>query len=146
MRFLGSITLLALAVSTYAAAPKAAFVENKGQWPDHVLYRALIPGGAVFVERSAFTYVLISDSPLRHHGLPHDGHDHSQEGKAHAYRVHFEGGQAQAWEGRVKQPHYESHFHWQRFDPMGKRMQCVRRGAAEGGMARRRCASMAARD
>lgn len=110
MRFLGSITLLALAVSTYAAAPKAAFVENKGQWPDHVLYRALIPGGAVFVERSAFTYVLISDSPLRHHGLPHDGHDHSQEGKAHAYRVHFEGGQAQAWEGRVKQPHYESHF------------------------------------
>ncbi len=91
-------------------APKAQFVENKGQWPEQVLYRALIPNGALFVERSAFTYVLYSDSPLRHHGLAHDGVDHSGEGKAHAYKVHFEGGRAQSWQGGFAQPHYENHF------------------------------------
>ena len=94
------------------------FVENKGQWPEQVLYRALIPGGAMFVERSAFTYVLFSDSPLRHHGHAHDGHDHDYEGKAHAYRVHFEGGSARFSFGSLAQPHYENHFigndpaHW----------------------------------
>ena len=94
------------------------FVENKGQWPEQVLYRALIPGGALFVERSAFTYVLFSDSPLRHHGHGRDSHDHADEGKAHAYRVHFEGGSARFNQGTLAQPHFENHFigsdpaHW----------------------------------
>ena len=118
MRAPALISLLFLAAPAIGAPPKALFVENKGQWPEQVLYRALIPGAAMFVERSAFTYVLFSDSPLRHHGHTHDGHDHSKEGKAHAYRVHFEGGRAQAWEGRLTQSHYENHFigndpaHW----------------------------------
>jgi len=107
-----------VAAGASAAPPKALFVENKGQWPEQVLYRALIPGGAMFVERSAFTYVLFSDSPLRHHGHAHDGHDHEHEGKAHAYRVHFEGGRARSTRGALGQPHYENHFigndpaHW----------------------------------
>ena len=86
------------------------FHENKGQWPEHVLYRALIPGGAMFVERSAFTYVLYSNSPLRHHGHAHDGHDRSDEGKAHAYRVHFEGGAARMHYGSGSRSHYENFF------------------------------------
>jgi gliding motility-associated-like protein len=104
------IPLLAFAAAATATTPKVAFVENKGQWPDQVLCRALLPGGALFVERAAFTYVLFSDSPLRHHGQVHDGHDHSKEGKAHAYRVHFEDGRANGWEGSLRQPHHENHF------------------------------------
>lgn len=110
MRFPALISLIVLAAGASAAPPKARLVENKGQWPEQVLYRALVPGGAVFVERSAFTYVRFTESPLRHHGHAHDGQDHSQEGRAHAYRVHFEGGRAQAWEGRARQAHYENHF------------------------------------
>jgi gliding motility-associated-like protein len=107
-----------LAISALAAPPKATFTQNKGQWPDQVLYRALVPGGVMFVERSAFTYVLFSDSPLRHHGHAHQGEEPHGEGKAHAYRVHFEGGQAQSWAGSIEQPHYENYFlgsdaaHW----------------------------------
>lgn len=110
MRVLATIASLALASSLFAAAPKAVFVENRGQWPDEVLYRALIPGGALFVERSAFTYVLFSDSPLRHHGHTDGDSDHAGDGKGHAYRVHFEGGEADSWSGTLKQPHYENHF------------------------------------
>ncbi|MBK9175208.1 MAG: gliding motility-associated C-terminal domain-containing protein [Flavobacteriales bacterium] len=110
MRALTTIPLLLLALSAWSAAPKATFTENKGQWPEQVLYRALLPGGALFVERSAFTYVLLSESPLRHHGHAHQEAASSTEGKAHAYRVHFEGGQAQAWTGFLPQPAYENHF------------------------------------
>jgi len=118
LRISALIALLALAFSASGAAPKAQFVENKGQWPEQVLYRVLIPGGALFVERSAFTYVLFSDSPLRHHGLKHDVRVPPGEGKAHAYRVHFEGGQARYHQGSLPLPHYENHFigndpaHW----------------------------------
>ena len=104
------ISLLALSGTVLGASPKATFTENKGQWPEQVLYRALIPGGAMFVERSAFTYVLYGESPLRHHGHAHDGHDHSNEGKAHAYRVHFEGGAARMHHGSGAQPQYENFF------------------------------------
>ena len=104
-----SILSIALAVTALAAPPKATFTENKGQWPAQVLYRAQIPGGVMFVERSAFTYVLFSESPLAHHGHAHQP-EHAGEGKAHAYRVNFEGGNAQTSVGSYQQAHYENYF------------------------------------
>ncbi|MDQ3099783.1 MAG: gliding motility-associated C-terminal domain-containing protein [Bacteroidota bacterium] len=83
------------------------FHENKGQWPAQVLYRALTPGGAVFVEKGAFTYLL-------HQGGPGDGHgqiDHTPMPlQQHAFKVHFEGGNTQAWEGGHKMAHYSNYF------------------------------------
>ena len=92
-----------------AATPKVTFTQNKGQWPAQVLYRAHIPGGALFVERSALTYVFFSDNPLGHHGHAHAAGPISQ-GKAHAYRVTFEGAQHGTGEGRSTQNHYENYF------------------------------------
>ncbi len=106
-----------------AGAQGALFTENRGQWPDHVLYRALVPGGALFVEREALTYVQFSESPLRRHGHAHPGQGPADEGKAHAYRVHFTGGRAQGWEGAHRQPHYENHFVGN--DPMGWGAGCA---------------------
>ena len=112
------ILFLGLSATVLGGAPKATFTENKGQWPGQVLYRALIPGGALFVERSAFTYVLYSGGPLRTHGHVHHPGEVEDEGKAHAYRVHFEGGQAQGSVGSVRQPQFENFFigaddsHW----------------------------------
>ncbi|MBP7409664.1 MAG: hypothetical protein KA941_12980, partial [Flavobacteriales bacterium] len=104
-----SILLIALALTAVGTPPKATFTENKGQWPAQVLYRAHIPGGVMFVERSAFTYVLFSESPLAHHGHAHQP-EHVDEGKAHAYRVNFEGGHASSSAGALKQKHYENYF------------------------------------
>ena len=36
------------------------FSTNQGQWPAQVLYRAMVPGGALFVERDRLTIVLTS--------------------------------------------------------------------------------------
>ncbi len=83
------------------------FHENKGQWPDAVLYRALTPGGAVFVENTAFTYLLHSGGEWEAHGRK----DHVvQPLKMHAFKVHFEGGNAQANEGSHRMPHYVNYF------------------------------------
>ncbi|MBK7384521.1 MAG: gliding motility-associated C-terminal domain-containing protein [Flavobacteriales bacterium] len=109
MRTFLFILLIALAWPVMSAPPAATFTENKGQWPEEVLYRTLVPGGALFVERSAFTYIMFSDSSLRHHGHAHQPEDPGK-GKAHAYRVNFEGAQAQAWTGSMRQTHYENFF------------------------------------
>lgn len=117
VRALLSISVFALSLTALAGAPKATFTENKGQWPQQVLYRARIPGGVMFVERSAFTYVLFSRSPLAHHGHEHEATG-GDEGTAHAYRVSFVGGQASASRGSNTQAYYENYFtgndpaHW----------------------------------
>lgn len=89
-----------------AGAPVAAFTENKGQWPEQVLYRVLLPNGALFIEREAFTYVLQRGGEAHHHGTEHA----PEPLQAHAYKVHFNNGRAQAWSGGRKAAHYENFF------------------------------------
>jgi len=109
VRSISILLLWATALLARAGTPVAAFTENRGQWPDQVLYRVLLPNGALFVERSAFTYVLESGGEAHHHGTAQA--DHGDEPlRRHAFRVHFEGGTAQAWEGSTKAPHYENFF------------------------------------
>ncbi len=92
-----------------AAGPRATFTENRGQWPADVLYRVMLPNGALFVERSAFTYVLQSGGSATHHGSA--DHSHLDEPfRSHAFRVHFEGGEAKGHFGSLKQAHYENFF------------------------------------
>ena len=84
------------------------FHENKGQWPEPVLYRAMTPGGALFVEPAAFTQVLCSGGELLAHGRP----DHVVEPlRMHAYKVHFEGGSAASHQGTGRLPHYLNKIH-----------------------------------
>lgn len=83
------------------------FHANKGQWPEQVLYRCRTAGGAVFVERSAFTYVLASGGP--EHGVRTEP-GQERPVTAHAYRVHFEGGNAQAQRGLEPKRHYVNYF------------------------------------
>lgn len=98
---------LGLLVEAGAHGPMVSFVENKGQWPAQVLYRAQVPGGAVFVEREALTIVQFSGLDLHAHG---QASVTSNSPKGHAYRVHFVSGSANDHEGRSTQPHYENHF------------------------------------
>ncbi|MBK9175600.1 MAG: gliding motility-associated C-terminal domain-containing protein [Flavobacteriales bacterium] len=82
------------------------FHENKGQWPHQVLYRARTTGGAVFVEPSAFTYVLQSGGP-EHASRPDAVHAPFRE---HAYRMRFIGGEAKGHSGLERLPHYVNYF------------------------------------
>lgn len=83
------------------------FHANKGQWPKQVLYRAATPGGALFVEPTAFTYVLSSGGEHRAHGRKDAEVDPL---KMHAFKVHFEGGVAAGHQGSHRMPHYVNYF------------------------------------
>lgn len=69
----------------------------------------MLPNGALFVERSAFTYVLKSGGDAHVHGSTDHEPTHAPL-KAHAYKVHFVGGEARTTEQHARQPHYENFF------------------------------------
>ena len=107
--------LLAMHVAL-GARPVVTFTENRGQWPAQVLYRAQIPGGVLFVEERALTYVLSEGGLHTHHGHADDGAAHPQH--VHAYRVNFDGASAGTPAGIDPLPHHENYFigndpaHW----------------------------------
>lgn len=106
--------LLSACLARAADHPRAPFTENRGQWPAQVLYRSLIPGGVLFVERDALTFVLTRGGPLADHG--HEGP--SEPFRGHAYRVSFVGAHQAHGEGFDTETHYENYFigndpaHW----------------------------------
>src|SRR5690606_9343821 len=68
------------------------FTENKGQWDEKVLFRADLPGGAMFLEKNCVTYSFYDSQKL---GQLHLGGLAKDELKGfsirgHAYKVHFE--------------------------------------------------------
>ncbi|MGV3636838.1 MAG: PKD domain-containing protein [Flavobacteriales bacterium] len=109
MRWICHLFLLLPALCLRAGAPVATFTENQGQWPEQVLYRLLLPNGALFVERGGFTYSLRAGGEAHAHGVAHEAHDH-EPFRAHAFKVHFEGGMASTWSGGSRAPHYENFF------------------------------------
>ncbi|HEX8330891.1 MAG TPA: gliding motility-associated C-terminal domain-containing protein [Hymenobacter sp.] len=68
------------------------FIENKGQWNEHVRYAAPLPGGRLFAETTGLTFALLADGgPAQHH---HGGKTNAAgEGpiKGHALTLRFDG-------------------------------------------------------
>jgi gliding motility-associated-like protein len=67
------------------------FTENEGQWHEQVMFRADLPDGYLFLERTSFTYSFYDGKPLKfiHAVMP------PEEGlpeyiDAHAFKVHFD--------------------------------------------------------
>lgn len=63
----------------------ARFEENKGQWPDQVAFRADIPSGAVFIEKSGLTWHLTEAGADGHHAPA------NIQQKGHVIRMQFPG-------------------------------------------------------
>ncbi|MFZ1686802.1 MAG: PKD domain-containing protein [Flavobacteriales bacterium] len=90
---LGSLTVLcASAVLASDPVPQQRFIENKGQWPSHVLYRAGFGPAVVFVERTGLTWSMLQPDAAE---LLHD-HAHAQPTdvadirlRGHAWRMRF---------------------------------------------------------
>jgi len=109
VRHTGLLLLLLISARLWASAPIASFTENRGQWPDEVLFRVLLPNGALFIEKEAFTYVLQRGGEPHRHGIAHQDHP-AEPYAAHAFKVHFQQGRAQRWSGANKAGHYENFF------------------------------------
>lgn len=58
------------------APSKFLFIENKGQWPQEVLFRSDIPGGYVFVKKTGLEYFFYDTEVAHqvHAGISDDGH------------------------------------------------------------------------
>lgn len=66
------------------------FTENKNQWDRHILYKAQLDGGAMFLEKDGFTYNFYDKETLRNkHGKNKEGRSVSTTIKAHAFRATF---------------------------------------------------------
>ncbi|MCX6190441.1 MAG: hypothetical protein NTW54_12770 [Bacteroidetes bacterium] len=61
---------------------------NKGQFESHVLYKALIPGGILFVEKNCLTYCLVEGEAFKKY---HDTRLPGTVVKGHAFKVWFDG-------------------------------------------------------
>ncbi len=68
------------------------FTENKNQWDQHILYRAQLDGGVMFLEKDGFTYNFYDKETLRkNHGRGKDARSVNTTIKAHAFRTTFLG-------------------------------------------------------
>jgi len=79
------VVLLLTITSAQALAQDAIhFIENKNQWDEHILYRADISGGKIYVGNSSLTYLFYNsdevDEQHHHHNLD-ELHFHAVEMK-----------------------------------------------------------------
>lgn len=81
------------------------YVENKGQWPQHIRFAGGIAGGNMLLTQEGFTYFYTSDKDMerlserREQGLPID----TELVKGHWYKVNFLGGNVNAISSGLQQ-------------------------------------------
>lgn len=88
---------LFLGFALSATANNFCFIENKNQWEQHVLFKADVPAGALFLERNCLTYHLY-DASVREqlHAHKIDSTLFPLTMKEHAFKMQFEGCNQQA--------------------------------------------------
>lgn len=99
----------------HAHQPKKSFdfKENKGQWPEQVLFRSQMGSATLFLENTAMTWKLVHPEDL---ALVHESSEWSHEELAawelrgHAYKVHFVDGSAGNVVGQEVQAGYYNFF------------------------------------
>ncbi|MEZ5009103.1 MAG: PKD domain-containing protein [Chitinophagales bacterium] len=65
-----SFCLLCCAFSASAVTP-IQYIKNTGQWDEHILYKAPLSGGYLFVEQDKVTFVVSEQDKIHHHELEH---------------------------------------------------------------------------
>ncbi len=132
MKILYLLCLLGLAApGLFAKDGNIDFVKNKNQFPEQVRYKASLPGGAVFLTQTGFTYNYYKTEDLaRIHELKHEGKDVDKEPvHFHAYRVSFSNARKDA--GMLEEgilPYYHNYFigndpsHWAGGVPLYKKI------------------------
>ena len=62
-----------------------SFAENKGQWPDNVLFKSPLPQGALFLEKNGMTFTFYNPEDIEHshahNGENNEIHNHKLFGK-----------------------------------------------------------------
>lgn len=93
MRLLSSLILLSLSLTSFAQV-KYPVIENRGQWPEHVVAQVEIGGGQLYIENQGLTWHFMDLSAIEAvHGTgiqPYDLEDDVRI-RGHVYKVDFLG-------------------------------------------------------
>jgi gliding motility-associated-like protein len=92
------------------ALSQTEFVENKGQWPDQVLFKASLPSGSMWAEQGAFTFSFYNPQILEY--LHPQGKPVPQNAQfaSHAYKINFVGSSTPEAQGEDPQGHYYNYY------------------------------------
>ena len=77
---------LLLFIIPIALKSQNTFIENKGQLPQHVISKTILPQGALFIEKGKFTYVFYNGSQLSENHFS----SRNQTIQAHSYTATFQ--------------------------------------------------------
>ena len=113
--FFSLILALFVTVTSLAHGPRKSFdfKENKGQWPEQVLFKAEIGTATLFLESQAFTYTMVHPEDL---AMVHEMSTWTPEQRAnytfrgHAFKVHFDNASAPNVVGQERQSGYYNYF------------------------------------
>src|SRR4051812_36562346 len=102
--------LIALHLLVTASAPSIIFKENKGQWPEKVLFGTEMMNVKFYVNKGSFNYcvynneeLLLSQGAMIRHRKPETVHGHS-------YEVNFIGADLTGFTKMEEQPEYYNYF------------------------------------
>ena len=94
---------------TLGSGARICFSENRGQWEPQVLFRSMMHGATLFVERDCFTFVVQhrDNENLHHPPMASDGKGRYRQ---HAYRIRFEGCTTATVEGTERDDGVEHYY------------------------------------
>lgn len=85
------------------------FTENKGQWDPYIHYRADIPGGVLWMEDDAFTFLLMSEA-YANLGHPSEVEYTDDDYRLHCFKMRFLGAELPISEGRKPYVHLKNYY------------------------------------
>lgn len=117
MKRLFTFSILLIGFLLNAAKPAIVFKENKGQWPDKVLFGAQFATTKFYANQTGFNYCIYNgEDLLKARGHTHQNINHSEktsnEGyvRAHNYEVNFIGGNLNKVIKKGEQSDYYNYF------------------------------------
>lgn len=88
-----AICLTGISIGKVFSENALAFIENKGQWNSHILFKAAVRDGNLFLEKNAFTWYFSNAAQLLH--SDHSLSPTSANLKTHAFKIFFENSNAE---------------------------------------------------
>jgi gliding motility-associated-like protein len=113
MKRIGYIFII-ISFLSKAGTPSIIFKENKGQWPEKVLFGTEILNTKFYVNKNSFNYCLYSSSDLaKLHEYTHHKNEEWKESRivhGHNYEVEFVGADLSSVTKTKEQPEYYNYF------------------------------------
>jgi gliding motility-associated-like protein len=106
-RFLYLILLLVWCAEMHA---QADFVENKGQWPEQVKFRAALPSGSIWAEKDCFTFSFFDPKILEYLHPLGEQSEVSSIHRGHSYKLRFVGSTSEFTKGSKPKGFYNNYY------------------------------------